>query len=153
MSNCVALLRKLLHCCVFTMKCLCIFQVAYAEDCGIPPEKGAIFIMMLGASTAFGRILFGKIVQYGFLNRLHMHQFSMVITGTGVILLPLLKSFVGISIYVVCVGLVDGCYVVLLPVLTATLVGVENAVLAWGFLTGTSSITFTAGPPIAGIYF
>lgn len=127
------------------------FQVAYAEECGLSPEEGSIFVMMLGACTAFGRIVFGKVVQYGYLNRLHMHQFSMVITGTGVMLLPLLKSFGGISAYVICVGLVDGCYVVLLPVLTATLVGVENTVLAWGFLVGASSITFTAGPPLAGI--
>lgn len=127
--------------------------MAYAEDCGIPPEKGAIFIMMLGACTAFGRILFGKIIQYGYLNRLAMHQFSMVVTGTGVMLLPYLKSFTGISAYVICIGLVDGCYVVLLPVLTATLVGVDNTVLAWGFLVGTSSVTFTAGPPLAGNLF
>ena len=48
------------------------------------------------------------------------------------------------------VGLVDGCYVVLLPILTTSLVGLENSVLAWGFLIGTSSITFTLGPPVAG---
>ncbi|XP_071133843.1 monocarboxylate transporter 12-like isoform X2 [Mytilus edulis] len=130
-----------------------VHLVAYAEDCGIPPEKGAIFIMMLGACTAFGRILFGKIIQYGYLNRLAMHQFSMVVTGTGVMLLPYLKSFTGISAYVICIGLVDGCYVVLLPVLTATLVGVDNTVLAWGFLVGTSSVTFTAGPPLAGALY
>ncbi|XP_071152330.1 monocarboxylate transporter 12-like [Mytilus edulis] len=98
-------------------------------------------------------ILFGKIIQYGYLNRLAMHQFSMVVTGTGVMLLPYLKSFTGISAYVICIGLVDGCYVVLLPVLTATLVGVDNTVLAWGFLVGTSSVTFTAGPPLAGALY
>ncbi|XP_052089277.1 uncharacterized protein LOC127726021 [Mytilus californianus] len=130
-----------------------VHLVAYAEDCGIPPEKGAIFVMMLGACTAFGRIVFGKIIQHGYLNRLHMHQFSMVVTGTGVMLLPLLKSFTGIAAYVICVGLVDGCYVVLLPVLTTTLVGVDNTVLAWGFLVGTSSVTFTAGPPLAGALY
>ena len=54
--------------------------------------------------------------------------------------------------YVVVVGLVDGCYVVLLPILTTSLVGIENSVLAWGFLIGTSSITFTLGPPVAGLF-
>ena len=107
-------------------------------------------VMILGACTAAARVLFGKVVELKILNRLHMHQLSMVVTGTAVMLLPLIKSFGGIVAYVVTIGLVDGCYVVLLPILTMSLVGAENAVLAWGFLVGTSSITFTLGPPAAG---
>jgi len=79
-----------------------------------------------------------------------MHQVSMVITGTAVMMLPLIKSFEGIIVYVIMVGLVDGCFVVLLPVLTTAFIGIEDTVLAWGFLVGTASITFTMGPPIAG---
>ncbi|OWF53663.1 uncharacterized protein LOC110446130 [Mizuhopecten yessoensis] len=130
-----------------------VHLVSYAEDIGIPPERGSIFVMLLGASTAIGRISFGKIVQLGFLNRIHMHQISMVITGTGVMLLPMIKTFSGIAVYVIVVGLVDGCYVVLLPVLTTSLMGAENTVIAWCFLVGTSSITFTLGPPVAGALY
>ena len=54
-----------------------------------------MLMMVLGATTAFGRLLFGKIVQIGVLNRLHMHQLSMIVTGTGVMLLPLIKSYIG----------------------------------------------------------
>ena len=59
------------------------------------------------------------------------------------------RSVPGLITYVVFVGLVDGCYVVLLPVLTSTLF-VEQRVLAWGFLACVNSITFTLGPPVAG---
>ena len=124
--------------------------MSYAMDQGIPPEKGSILVMLLGAMTAFGRVLFGRIVQSQILNRLHMHQLSMVVTGSAVMLLPLITSFTGIILYVVAIGLVDGCYVVLLPVLTATLLTGENVVSAWGFLIGTASVTFTLGPPVAG---
>ena len=55
----------------------------------------SILMMVMGASTATGRILFGRIVASGVLNRLHMHQLSMVITGSGVMLLPLIKTFHG----------------------------------------------------------
>lgn len=109
-----------------------------------------MLVMILGGSTAVGRIMFGKIVQFGFLNRLHLHQMSMVITGTGAMLLPLITSFGGLAAYVVCVGLVDGCFVVLLPLMTAALVGSDKTVIAWGFLVGASSVTFTLGPPVAG---
>ena len=56
-----------------------------------------MLMMVLGATTASGRLLFGKIVQLGVLNRLHMHQLSMVVTGTGVMMLPLIKSYIGIE--------------------------------------------------------
>ena len=108
-------------------------------------------MMLLGGFTAVGRILFGKIMEWGYLNRLNMHQLSMVLTGTAAMLLPLIKSFVGLVCYVIFTGLVDGCYVVLLPVLTTTLVGSGNdSVLAWGYLTMVCSFTYTLGPPVAG---
>ncbi|KAK3606747.1 hypothetical protein CHS0354_036545 [Potamilus streckersoni] len=127
-----------------------VHLVSFAFHIGIPPEKGSFIMVLFGGCTACGTLVFGKIVELKILNRLHMHQFSMVVTGTAIMLLPLAKSLTGVIIYVVVVGLVDGCFVVLLPILTTTLVGLENAVLAWGFLIGVSSITFTLGPPIAG---
>ncbi|XP_062585339.1 uncharacterized protein LOC134247004 isoform X1 [Saccostrea cucullata] len=130
-----------------------VHLVSYAQDIGIPPEKGSMLIMVLGITTAIGRVMFGKIVGLGVLNRLHMHQLSMVVTGTAVMMLPMIRSFIGIIFYVVVVGLVDGCYVVLLPVLTVSLMAGENSVTAWGFLIGTSSVTFTLGPPVAGALF
>ncbi|XP_067676408.1 uncharacterized protein [Haliotis asinina] len=130
-----------------------VHLVSYAADNGISQEQGSMLVMILGAVTATGRILFGKIVQYGFLDRVHMHQLSMVITGAGTMLLPLITSFGGLAAYVIVIGLVDGCYVVLLPLLTCSLVGSDKAVLAWGFLIGTSSITFTLGPPVAGFMY
>ena len=130
-----------------------VCQVSYAADCGIKPEKASFLIMILGISTAFGRIIFGKIIQYGLLDRVRMHQLSMVITGAGTMFLPLIRSFAGIATYIVIVGLVDGCYIVLLPLLTCSLMGSEKMVLAWGFLIGTASFTFTMGPPVAGVNY
>ncbi|WAR07024.1 MOT10-like protein [Mya arenaria] len=127
-----------------------VHLVSYAIDQGVSPELASILMMILGAATALGRIMFGRIVAAGVLNRLHMHQLSMVITGAGVMVLPLIKSYPGIVAYVVTVGLVDGCFVVLLPIITAQLMGIENSLLAWGFMIGTCSLTFTLGPPAAG---
>ena len=124
--------------------------MSHALTLGIPTSKGSILMMTLGASTATGRIMFGKIITFGILDRLHMHQLSMVVTGVACMMLPLIKTFAGLVIYVILVGLVDGCFVVMMPLLTLTLAGVENKVLAWGYLVGVSSVTFTLGPPVAG---
>ncbi|KAL3881964.1 hypothetical protein ACJMK2_028346 [Sinanodonta woodiana] len=127
-----------------------VHLVSFAFHIGIPPEKGFLIMVLFGGCTTCGRLMFGKIVELTFLNWLHMHQLSMIVTGIAIMLLPLAKSLTGVIIYVVVAGLVDGCFVVLLSILTMNVVGLENAGLAWSFLTGISSITFTLGPPIAG---
>ncbi|KAL4232930.1 hypothetical protein ACF0H5_007618 [Mactra antiquata] len=130
-----------------------VHLVSYAIDQGVSADLASLLMMILGGTTAVGRIMFGKIVQLGILNRLHMHQLSMIVTGAGVMLLPLIKSYIGIVMYVVTVGLVDGCFVVLLPIMTTALMGIEKTVIAWGFLIGACSVTFTLGPPVAGALY
>ena len=95
----------------------------------------------------------GKIITFGILDRLNMHMLSMVITGVACMMVPLIKTFAGLMTYVICVGLVDGCFVVMMPLLTLTLAGVENKVTAWGYLVGVSSVTLMLGPPVAGMQY
>jgi len=127
-----------------------VHLVSHCKDLGISADSASLLMMVLGGSTGIGRIMFGKIVDMGLMDRLHMHQLSLLITGTGAMILPLITAYWGLMIYVICAGLVDGCMVVLLPVLTTTLIGAENKVTAWGYLTCVSAITFTLGPPTAG---
>ncbi len=65
-------------------------------------------------------------------------------------MLPLIRYFPGLVSYVIIVGLVDGCYVVLLPILSTALIGAENKMLGWGLLVTVASVTYTVGPPVAG---
>ena len=64
--------------------------------------------------------------------------------------LPLIKSSIGLILYCVVVGLVDGCYVVLLPLLTSRFLGADRAPLAWGCVVSVASISFMAGPSFSG---
>ena len=56
-------------------------QMAYAQENDISEKMASIIMMVLGASTAAGRILFGRILQKGYLDRLRMDQLTMVISG------------------------------------------------------------------------
>ena len=53
-------------------------QMAYAQENDISEKMASIIMMVLGASTAAGRILFGRILQKGYLDRLRMDQLTMV---------------------------------------------------------------------------
>ncbi|ESO89208.1 hypothetical protein LOTGIDRAFT_83181, partial [Lottia gigantea] len=130
-----------------------VHLVSFAVDQGATVEQGSIIIMVFGASTATGRLLFGKIVQLGLLNRLHMHQLSMILSGSATMFLPLISSYDGLLVFIIFFGLVDGCFVVLLPLMTCSLVRTDKVALAWSFLICSSSITFTLGPPVAGFMY
>ncbi|XP_071108045.1 monocarboxylate transporter 13-like [Haliotis cracherodii] len=130
-----------------------VHLVSYAMDQGISADTAAYLLMALGCATTIGRILSGKIVQYGFLNRLHLHQLTMIITGTAFMILPCIESFAGLLAYSIVLGLVDGCYVVLLPILTSSLIGADKAVLAWCFMSCVCSLTFSLGPPVSGFLY
>lgn len=106
--------------------------------------------MILGAATTVGRIAFGKIIMLGYLDHLHLDQFTMVITGVLIIVLPLIRNFPGLVCFVLLLGLSDGCYSVLLPILTTTFCGQDRTLLGWGVLNLMCSVTFTLGPPVAG---
>lgn len=53
-------------------------------------------------------------------------------------------------VYVCCAGLTDGCYCVLLPLLTSHFLGADRAPTAWGFVVATCSISFMTGPALTG---
>ena len=125
-------------------------QISLAGEFGISTTVGSILMLILGACTAIGRVAFGKIIDKGYLDRLRMDQLSLVVSGTFMMLLPLTKSIYGLLAYVIVAGLLDGCYVVLLPTLTEAFAGGDRKVMAWGFLTGICSVSFTLGPPVAG---
>lgn len=125
-------------------------QIAYAEEVGIPPSRGSIIVMTLGAASVVGRVSFGKIVTLGYLDHLHMDQLSMTVTGIMVLILPLIRTFSGLLFYVMVTGFVDGCYSVLLPTLTTAFSGHERKLAGWGMLNLFASVTFTLGPPVAG---
>ena len=73
------------------------------------------------------------------------------VSGAGVLLLPnLFTTFEALMCYVVFVGFVDGCYVVLLPTLTEAFTCEDQKVVAWGILNFFASVTFTLGPVVAG---
>lgn len=125
-------------------------QISYAVDMGMTKDEGSALIMVLGGTSAFARLLFGKVLSFQFLKRRELHQLSMMITATATMMVTISKGMGGFIVYVIVLGLVDGCNVVLLPLLTRSYAGDCNVPIAWGMLNGVSSITFILGPPVAG---
>ncbi|KAJ7328161.1 hypothetical protein OS493_025574 [Desmophyllum pertusum] len=126
---------------------------AYAEECGIPNSQSSTLIGMMSVGSTFGRLFFGKLGDHPRVNRLYCFQMSMLIIGVANTLSTLTKSYAGLAVYMVVFGVFDGCYVVLLAVLCADIVGVDKVAAGIGVQFFFMAITSIAGPPLAGMIY
>ncbi|KAL9964086.1 hypothetical protein ACROYT_G027665 [Oculina patagonica] len=126
---------------------------AYAEECGIPNSQSSTLIGMMSVGSTFGRLFFGKLGDHPRVNRLYCFQIAMLVIGVANTLSTLTKSYAGLVVYMVVFGVFDGCYVVLLAVLCADIVGVDKVAAGIGVQFFFMAITSIAGPPLAGMIY
>lgn len=105
---------------------------------------------MMSVGSTFGRLFFGKLGDHPRVNRLYLCQMAFLFIGIANTLSTLTQSYVGLAVYMVVFGVFDGCYVVLLGVICADIVGVDKVSAGMGVQFFFMAITATAGPPIAG---
>ena len=125
-------------------------QVRYAEDLGVPKSKGAWLVGFLSITSTLGRVVFGKISDLKFVNRLYLYQFSIFCIGVTTLLCPLVKNYAGLVGYALIFGFFDGCFVGQVAVITADVVGRDKLSQAVGNMFGTMAIPLSLGPPLAG---
>ena len=104
----------------------------------------------MSVGSTFGRLFFGKLCDHPRVNRLYCFQIAMLVIGVADTLSTLTKSYAGLVVYMVVFGVFDGCFVVLLAVLCADIVGVDKVAAGIGVQFFFMAITSIAGPPLAG---
>ncbi|KAH9512872.1 hypothetical protein Btru_036829 [Bulinus truncatus] len=122
----------------------------YAGFIGINASRASYIVMAMGGATTVSRLITGKILTCQLLSRLHFKQTIFVVMGTSYLLLAHVTTIEGLYVFAVVRGLLDGAHNVMLPMLTASMVGRNKALLGWGYIAGAISITYTLGPPVAG---
>ncbi|EDO39975.1 predicted protein, partial [Nematostella vectensis] len=126
---------------------------AYALECGIPISKSSTLVGMMSIGSTFGRLFFGKVCDHPKVNRLYIFQMAFLIIGIAHTLSTLTTSYVGFVLYMIVFGIFDGCFVVLLGVLCADIVGLDKVAEGMGVQFFFMAITCTAGPPLAGVIY
>lgn len=115
-----------------------------------PGQDENLPVMCLGITSGIGRIVFGFIADIPKINRILLQQMSFVFIGVMTMLLPATKSYFLLLVFILAMGLFDGCFVSLLGPIAFDICGPRGATQAIGFLLGLCSIPLTVGPPIAG---
>ncbi|XP_061193499.1 monocarboxylate transporter 10-like [Saccostrea echinata] len=129
-----------------------VHLVKHTQDV-FPKSNAYILITCMQATSGVGRIVFGKVADLKFINRIYMQQCAFVVTGFVTACIPFSASFEGLVAICLIMGLCDGISVCLLGPIAFDLVGPKNASQAIGFMLGGFSIPFTVGPPIAGLLY
>ncbi|XP_062615581.1 monocarboxylate transporter 10-like [Saccostrea cucullata] len=129
-----------------------VHLVKHTQDV-FPKSNAFILITCMQVTSGVGRLVFGKIADLKFINRIYMQQCAFVVTGFVTACIPFSASFEGLVAICLIMGICDGISVCLLGPIAFDLVGPQNASQAIGFMLGGFSIPFTVGPPIAGLLY
>jgi predicted MFS family arabinose efflux permease len=128
-----------------------VHVVAYARDVGLSDTQGALLLSLIGLGSTLGRFAAG-----GAADRAGRRISTAVsFGGMGVLLLiwVLLANIVALAMFAVIFGLFYGCYVALLPALTADYFGSRSAGGIIGALYSGVGLGSFLGAPLAGYAF
>ncbi|XP_060068494.1 monocarboxylate transporter 10-like isoform X2 [Ylistrum balloti] len=118
-----------------------------------PGTDGNLLITFLQITSGIGRLVFGKVADFPFVNRIYLQQASFLIMGVVTVCIPLSGSYGGLVAISLIFGLCDGIFVCLLGPIAFDIVGHREASQAIGFLLGIFAVPFVVGPPTAGVIY
>jgi len=128
--------------------------VQFVKD-KLPNYDGTYLVTCVAITSGVGRIIFGKIADLPYVNRIFLQQISFISIGICTMLLAAAPHFTGFEFnaMIICaliMGLFDGCFITVLGPIAFDICGPAGASQAIGFLLTILSVPLTAGPPLAG---
>lgn len=79
-----------------------------------PGSDASLPIMCIGLTSGLGRLFFGFIADYKWVNRIFLQQMSFGLMGLFTIAIPLVDSYILLLIICLGIGIFDGCFISLL---------------------------------------
>ena len=126
------------------------FQVRYAEEMGSSHRDGSLLLSYIGIGSGVGKIIFGKISDLPFIDTLRLYNFCMVLSGVSPLLAIFAAGYRMLVVYVVVLGLMDGCIIGLMSIVTFECTDRDKMSEAWGGVLMIQSFSMLLGAPAAG---
>jgi len=127
-----------------------VHLVRHGQDLGIRKQKSAVLVGYMAMSQTVGKIVFGRIADHPRVNRVYLYQMCLLVCSVLTTLLPLFTTFNALLAYCIVFGFHEGCFVVLIAVLTGDIVGRKMMATAYGVMYFFTGIPMMLGPPVAG---
>lgn len=119
-------------------------------DVEFSKQEVATAMSVVGVSEFFSRLFFGWFLDRKIIKTKHVLLFTMIVSGTGAVVIPMFKQYEAYLLYASLVGAFASAYVGLLPVLLIECCGLQKLPKTFGLLLSVCSIGLTIGQPTAG---
>ncbi|XP_055904897.1 monocarboxylate transporter 10-like isoform X2 [Eupeodes corollae] len=146
---------------IWTLSCalaLSGYYVSYVHmakftQINFPRQNINLPIMCIGAASCIGRMIVGIVADIPGINRIRIHQLSLVGMGVVTVLLPFNVSFNILLLSSLALGIFDGMFFPVLGPICYQLCGPNGAAQAIGCFLGLVAVPMTVGPVLAGKIF
>lgn len=122
----------------------------YAKLLGIDDVDAAFLISALSITATVFKVLSGRLAGLKRVNTLKLYQFGLLIMGVATTMIPVSHSYIGLVVYAVAFGISESCFIVMIPLITKDIVGVQRLPLALGCVFMLMGVPTVLGAPIAG---
>ncbi|XP_056153137.1 monocarboxylate transporter 9-like isoform X2 [Lampris incognitus] len=130
-----------------------LFMEDVAQSEGLSEGVAAIPLVSLTAiSAGAGKMGLGTMADLRGVNSVFLYAFTIGASGLGLLLIPVIKSYLGLQILSAYLGFLSGNWS-LTPYVTNHLVGMEKLTEAHGILMFFGGFGIMLGPPVVGWFY
>ncbi|XP_041722757.1 monocarboxylate transporter 9 [Coregonus clupeaformis] len=130
-----------------------LFMEDVAQSEGLVDEVSIIPLVSIVAVTAgVGKLTLGILADVRWINSVFLYAFTLLGTGTALLLIPMSKSYVGLQVLSAVVGFFSGNWS-LTSYITTKIVGLDKLTQAHGVLMFFGGFGIVLGPPVVGCFF
>lgn len=127
-----------------------LFIEDVAQSQGLIEEVSVIPLVSIGAiATCVGKLVLGVLVDIRWINGIYLYAFTMFAGGAALLVIPVIKSYVGLQILSVILGFFSGNWS-LTSYITTQIVGLDRLTQAHGVLMFFGGLGIMLGPPVVG---
>ena len=126
------------------------FLPSHAKQIGLPVTDASFLLSISAIFDLAGRLSLGFILDLNLFPKYLGYSFMMFISGISAILLPSTETFTQVAICMGFYGLGTGGWFLMVPLLLAENLGVENIASSYGLARLFQSFTNFFGPILAG---
>ncbi|XP_067093153.1 monocarboxylate transporter 9a [Osmerus mordax] len=130
-----------------------LFMEDVAQSEGLIDEVAIIpLVSIVAITTGVGKLALGALADVRWINSLYLYAFTLLGTGSALLLIPLCKSYLGLQILSAVVGFFSGNWS-LTSYITTKIVGMDRLTQAHGILMCFGGCGIVLGPPVVGWFF
>ncbi|XP_029554414.1 monocarboxylate transporter 9 [Salmo trutta] len=130
-----------------------LFMEDVAQSEGLIDEVRIIpLVSIVAITTGVGKLTLGMLADMRWINSVFLYAFTLLGTGTALLLIPISKSYVGLQVLSAVVGFFSGNWS-LTSYITTKIVGLDKLTQAHGILMFFGGFGIMLGPPVVGWFF